>query len=321
MSWVNYLDFLMLPSQHFKLEPGSTQSFVAFDLDGTLVCYKNGMAPYKLDTPADNYNFLGPVKEKIIELSKSYLIFIISNQSNIPESKARFIENIWRELDCIPYVFVANKDNQFRKPNPTFMEIIPRILYVTLNHATSYYCGDAIGEHDPYPPYRWGDADFMFTRNCGLNFVRPIDLFVPNNRVADTELVIMLGNMGSGKTTYATMLQTQHGYHRYSQDECKDLTKKQGEVIHLLQSGQKVVLDATFASTEKRYPWIYLACQLGKRVTIAWCIRDGRPFNKLRPLYGLKAVPEVAYNTHYTKIFNDPQNDQLAPYVTVIKIC
>lgn len=321
MSWVNYSDFLMIPSHHYRLEQGSTKSFIAFDLDGTLVCYKNGLAPYKLDTPPTNYNFLGPVKEKILELSKSYVILIISNQSNLPESKAEFIENIWRELDCIPYVFIAHKDNQYRKPNSTFMEVIPKILGVTFNHSTSYYCGDAIHKNDPYPPYRWNNADYMFSVNSRINFIRPNELFIPDNKIPTTELVICMGCAGSGKTTFATMLQTQHGYHRYSQDECKDLTKKQDEITRLLQSGNKVVLDATFPSTEKRYTWIYLACQLGKKVTIAWCIRDGRPFNKLRPLSGLKSVPEVAYIVHYINKFNDPENDNLTPYVTIIKIC
>jgi hypothetical protein len=63
-----------------------------------------------------------------------------------------------------------------------------------------------------------------------------------------------------------------------------------------LAAGSSVVVDATHGSAKNREPYIALTpCR------ILWHVRDGRPFNALRPA----PVPEVAYAI-YAKYFVRP---------------
>lgn len=300
-NWQNYNDQFLFLQGHL-----STNKIFGFDLDGTLITYRNGHNPIRYNaTTSDNWHFLGPIKEKILELSKDYTIFIITNQGSISSEKKQMIENIWNTLDRIPFVLCAHKKNEFRKPNPTFLNVIRQII-PSLDISQSFFCGDAVGPSDKFPPYQWGSDDYEFAVNCGFKFVRPIDVFGVSNVVPTQDLVIMMGTPGSLKTTFAQLLEENYGYRKFSQDELGDLTKRISHVRNLLMEGQKVVLDATFAKLDNRLPWLQLAHSLGKTVMIAWSIRDGRFFNKLRT----NPVSHFAYDgPHgYVKNFNDPEN-------------
>src|SRR5581483_7879578 len=76
----------------------------------------------------------------------------------------------------------------------------------------SFYCGDAVGPQDPNPMYRWSDTDVKFAANCGLKFLRPEDLLpaqVPPELTGQQELIIMVGQPGSGKSTFAQKLKSE----------------------------------------------------------------------------------------------------------------
>lgn len=273
-----------------------------FDLDGTLTTYRNGHDPARplTDNP-NNWQFLGPVKEKILELSREYTIFIITNQSNLKSVKKDMIQYIWEALDKIPFVLCAHMKNQYRKPNTAFLGIINQII-PSLNISQSYFSGDAVGPSDKFIPYQWGTVDADFAVNCGFNFVRPIDLFGYSSIIPKQDLVIMVGNPGSWKTTFSKLLETNYGYVRMSQDEVSELSRRICYIRQFLLEGRKVVLDATFAKFDKRLPWLQLAHELGKSVMIAWVIRDGRCFNKLRS----EPISHFAYSG-YVKNFSDPE--------------
>lgn len=115
-----------------------------------------------------------------------------------------------------------------------------------------------------------------------------------------------MGVPGSGKTGLAKRIES-HGYVRYSQDEKGDLQRKKcvKEMESQLNNGNKIVIDATHASSTKRKTFIDLANRLGKNIHILWLLRDGRSFNELRTD---KKVPEVAYAI-YTKYFSSPENN------------
>lgn len=303
----------------------STNKIAAFDLDGTLIVYRNGHDPVKYNTVEENnWQFLGPIKNKIIELSKDYTIFIITNQLNLSQSKKNMISLVWNALDRIPFVLCAHKKNEYRKPNTTFMNVINSMLYsngllqkntqLQFDIKESFYCGDAVGINDPFVPYRWSSDDYQFSVNCGLKFIRPIDLFGCSNVIPTQDIVIMMGTPGSLKTTFAKLLENNFGYIRLSQDEVGDLSKKLSYVYNGLMEGQKFVLDATFAKFQNRQPWLEIAQRLNKTVMIAWIIRDGRLWNKLRP----NPISHFAYDgPHgYCKNFNDPElNTQGYKYV------
>lgn len=310
--WVNHNnDFLMLNGRLIN-----SDKIYGFDLDGTLTTYKNGHDPKKYNSVnPDNWIFLGPVKEKILELSKIYNIFIITNQPNVSQEKLKMIENIWESLDRIPYVLCANKKNIYRKPEIGFIRIIQDILNsvkITLDISNSYFCGDAIGEEDIFVPYRWSFDDKQFTIKCGLNFIRPIDLFGVSKVIPSQDIVMMMGTPGSWKTTFSKLLEQHYGYVRFSQDEIGDLKNHLLTAENFLKSGNKIVLDATFASINNRLPWIQIAKKLNKSLLIAWVIRDGRPWNNLRS----KPISHFAWigSNGYEKNFSDPRDKPMIGY-------
>lgn len=283
----------------------NSNKFYGFDLDGTLIVYRDGHDPVRYNTvEPNNWQFLGKVKEKLLELSKEYTIIIITNQFNLSENKRIMIENIWRMLDCIPFVLCANKKNEFRKPNTGFLNVIKQMI-PSVNFTESYYSGDAVGESDCFIPYKWSSDDFDFSRNCGLKFSRQCDIFSCSNVIPTQDIVIMVGNPGSCKTTFSKLLEQNFGYTRFSQDEIGKLETKIQIIKNELLIGKKVVLDATFAKLENRMHFLMLAKELNKSVMIAWVIRDGRCWNRLRT----EPVSHFAYDGKfgYTKNFNDPE--------------
>ncbi len=60
-----------------------------------------------------------------------------------------------------------------------------------------------------------------------------------------------------------------------------------------------------FACLSNRMYWLTIGKMLSIKMAIVWCIRDGRPFNKLRD----KPVSHFAYDGKYgyTKNFSDPE--------------
>lgn len=303
--WENYHDeFLFIPGNIIN-----SNKIFAFDLDQTLITFKDGQDPIKYNNvDPNNWIFLGPIKEKILELSSEYSIFIITNQPKISDSKRQLIENVWEALDRIPYILCAHKDNLYRKPSPKFIDIISMLLFtngITIDKRNSYFSGDAVGPLDKFPPYQWSSDDYVFAINAGINFIRPIDLFGISSVVPTQDIVIMMGTPGSLKTTFAKNFETQYGYKRLSQDEVGDLKNKISEVRDGLLKGEKFVLDATHASLSNRLPWLNLTNQLNKKVMIAWIIREGRPWNKLRS----KPVSHFAYVGKYGYVnnFDDPE--------------
>lgn len=298
--------------------------FIGFDLDGTLINYKDGLDPKFYPGDPSNWHFLGNgILDKLKELDLNYTIFIITNQLNVNECKLQMIQQVFNSLEQLPHILIANKRNIYRKPSAGFTNLIEKILQINninFNRENSYYCGDTIGKNDPYPPYqRESGDDLQFSLQSGIKFIRPCDLFpkfdwipydvINNQNVMKYNLIIMMGNPGSGKTTYSKSLETYASYVRFSQDEVGDLEKQSKNILSHLMLNHNVVLDATFPSNIKRILWITMANKLSLKVAIVWCIRDGRPFNSLRET----PVSHFAYSGKYgyTKNFNDPYEKHL----------
>lgn len=298
------IDYLYLPGTS-----PLRNKICAFDLDGTLIVYKDGTDPKRYPSESNDYVFLGNIKEKLIELNREYCIFIITNQMNISEAKFQMIQLVVNDLDRIPHVLIAHRKNNYRKPNPTFLTVLTQLVQNQIDVKNSYYCGDAIGKEDPFIPYQWGEDDKNFALAMGFNFVRPIDLFGKayfspyHNGKLIYDLILTMGTPGSGKTYVSKDLEKNFGYVRFSQDETGTLTKITSVIIETLKI-RPCVLDATFASYQNRKYWIDIAKSLNKTCCILWFIRDGRPFNSLRE----NPITHFAYS-NYKKTFIDPSND------------
>jgi len=329
--------------------------FAFFDMDKTLITPKNARNPYTLHIDPDTYNFtyLGNKKD-IISLFQSlkaqrYVIAIITNQSrytDLLQSKIDHLrEDLENELGWSPYIFIG-RNNKYLKPATGTFKLLCKILgfeYSELNidflrkidkgMPHFFMVGDASGKEDTFPPYRYASTDRDFAKNLSLlldkrytvcHYVRPIDIFGSYTITPRScqELVITVGNPGSGKSTASYVLEKE-GYKICISDVIKNRIKLAECVKENLENGDSVVVDAMNPYKAKRRDYIKIAKELDIPVRILWFIRDGRPFNALRgtydsvlggyrtdaTFYHKEPVPEVAFNT-YSKQFEEPSKDE-----------
>jgi bifunctional polynucleotide phosphatase/kinase len=293
-----------------------------FDVDGTLIQSKSGR---RYADSVDDWIF---TYESVPDVLHSYYddgwtVALISNQSVWNEDSRSKLESVLKALHRIngwvPWCLVAtgsargkNADTVYRKPARGLYDVLLRQLGRSeCDIKELCMCGDAVGAEDPSPAYRWADSDRGFARNIGATFLRPCDVFPRRNSSVDTitldtttqEVVILVGNPGSGKSTTGKAF-AEAGYVHVEQDTLKNKSETQKHVKHAIASGRSVVVDATHGSREIRSAYIDMARQMAIGCRIVWHPRDGRPYNALRE----KPVPEIAY-VMYTKHFQDPRDD------------
>jgi len=298
--------------------PKTAKNLFLIDVDGTLITSKSGR---RWAADADDWIFLGNVPATLQKLkTEGWIVALISNQSDWKTSPAPAAKmaSILAALESIngwtPWCLVATstrkeKDTKYRKPARGLYDVLLAQLCSTCTDcscapiAKIHMCGDAIGPADPFPPYRWADSDAAFAAAIGAIFVRPTDLFPSPPSIAPTteqELVLLVGNPGSGKSSTGRSLATA-GYIHLEQDVVGTKAAVKKAALAALKTGKSVVVDATHGSQVNRDPYIALATDKKIPLRIVWHIRDGRPFNALRE----KPVPEVAYAV-YSKHFVEP---------------
>lgn len=283
---------------------------------------------------------------------KGYMIAFITNQSRYEEGTEAYkkkFDNIRKDfkehLGWSPYIFICISD-EYLKPSPKSFLLFCSLLFtkqkIIINNLLKktsilgkeyyncFYCGDASGKSDPFVPYRYAATDRNFTAGISELFlnemkVRNICKYIrasyffgvhTPNTIDEQELIINIGNPGSGKSSTAYRFRNR-GY-----KVCvAELLKKSDSLIDCvknnLQKGNSVVLDGMNYSKDKRKVFIDMSKDMNIPVRLLWFIRDGRPFNQLRGkakevntmYYHLKPVPEVAYNT-YSKYFEEPTKDE-----------
>jgi hypothetical protein len=209
-----------------------------------------------------------------------------------------------------------------------------------VNLPQCFMVGDAVGKEDPYLPYRYSNVDKMYAKNISqefrnthknllkniprdyefCKFIRASDFF-PHHKVeprAHRELVITVGQPGSGKSTTSALLQ-KAGYDVCVSDFIKDKDLLIDCVKKSLESKNRVVVDALNFSKEQRSRYTKLARAMKVTIRILWFVREGRPWNAVRgkeeamilgTTYKHKEpVPEVAY-ANYSKNFEEPTEDE-----------
>lgn len=283
-----------------------------FDVDGTIVVSKSGRRWAANDK---DWIFVSDVPEVFKRYHESgWVVALVSNQSewklsDTPRAKfqsildALTVANGWA-----PWCFVATakpkeKDTVYRKPARGLYDILLASLCITPTEV--YMCGDACGPDDPNPSYRWSDSDYRFAENIGAEFRHPSDVFHRDRPFIlpppKQEIVILVGNPGSGKTSRACYFNMAGYYTHLEQDVIGTKAAVLKAAKKAVAEKKSIIVDATHGSHVNREPYINLAKEHNIPYRILWHIRDGRAFNALRKT----PVPEVAYAV-YTKHFVEP---------------
>jgi DNA 3'-phosphatase len=339
-------------SNDFNFDPLKPR-LAMFDIDYTLITPKNGKNPYSLhqETDSHNYVYLGPIFDKFKALkNKGYTIALITNQMYWNRATQEYhtkFENIQKdfekELGWSPYIYIATNE-KFVKPNIAIFVLFAGhlsdgfVINSTYLQKTTpiqgietpnfFYCGDASGKKDSFPPYRWSSVDRNYAYNISeafnkyfnqsnlCKYIRPISFFGGHTPItrAQQELVIMVGNPGSGKSSTSFRFK-KRGYKVCVGEIVKN--KLLDCVSENLHKGYSVIVDSMNYSRKGRERYIKLAQELKLPVRILWFIRDGRPFNTLRgynseknTVYAhRKQVPDVVYNI-YSKKFEEPTKEE-----------
>jgi bifunctional polynucleotide phosphatase/kinase len=282
------------------------------DVDGTMITSKSGK---RWAQDANDWIFLGPIPEKLNTYKKNgWTIALVSNQSEWPKKteqiKGKFesiLGAIQKAHGWSPWLLLATnpKDTTFRKPGRGLYDVLLTKLNITEANVTEkQMIGDAAGPDQPFAAYGWANSDAKFAEAIGADFMVPnnpavfgsSEPFVPSKT---QELVLLMGNPGSGKSTTAKAMK---GYIHVEQDVTKDKKATFKATQKALETGDSVVVDATHATADNRKPYEDLAKSKNIPFRILWHIRDGRPFNQERPA----PVPELVY-ANYSKTFVEPK--------------
>lgn len=297
----------------------ASNNCVIFDFDGTLIANANNQAFYMDEKDENNFVLYAGVKEVLDELIElNVQIVIISNQSKINDCKLRQFEIFNSLFDDKILILIAHKKNEYRKPDIGFLNVIKEKINSD-DLEISFMCGDAANQDHEFPPYTWdkNEVDYMFAKNLKVDFYVPNEVFECNfdTYVPTEQLIIMVGNPGSGKSSVSKRLEMENGYNRFSQDELAlglvpNMSKKLNSVKNkkiftdLLNKGEHVILDACHSSEKLKRVWIDFANSLNIKYVFLWCVRDGTHFNDLRD----KPITSRAYPM-YTKHFSRPDNE------------
>ncbi len=273
-----------------------------FDVDGTILTSMKGSK-----IADEDFILLGPIEEIFSSLeSDGAVVALVSNQQIWNEAIPKF-ERLRILFPTVIQAVATGKGSPFRKPGTGLYDLILQLGDLK-QIKERHYVGDAVGPEATYPPYRWASSDAEFAAAIDAEFHEPLELFPhvaePKPVSTKQELILFVGNQGAGKSTLAAKFEAAD-YVVVNGDKLGTRAKVLKAAETAWAAKKSVVIDTTNPSKAKRQEIIDLLGTTKNQIRIFWFIRDGRPFNALRP----EPVPEIAYRM-YTKNFETPTEDE-----------
>ena len=313
------------------------KKIAGFDLDYTLIKPKSGK---KFPENSSDWKWLYPeVKSNLIKLSKdkSYVIVIFTNQLGLEKGKTKIedlkekFEQIQMELNINLIFLISDKDDIFRKPRVGMWKYLKK---KGVERNGSFYVGDAAGRiKDTKLPKDHSDSDRKFAINAKIDFYTPEVYFLFNkdktmerpweykgyqlnyNREKtkkikinkeDTNMILISGLPGSGKTRLAEKLAKKYNYSYLSLD--KDKSKLKSKLNKLIEDKKSVIIEGLLYSNEQRDKYLKLVdksyqkylIQLKTDMDLSYHLNNYRYLNKNGNM-----VPMVVYHT-YRKYYEKP---------------
>jgi len=143
----------------------SRKKAIFFDRDGVLNKSLVVDGKPKAPTKFKDFKIYKNLEELFIKLSKSYLIYVITNQPDFYEKKSRFVVNQMHKklketliIDKILCCFDVSNSSNDKKPNTGLIKKILRKKNINLSE--SFVIGD-----------RWRDIDLAHNLDCKSIFI------------------------------------------------------------------------------------------------------------------------------------------------------
>lgn len=348
MEWQNLDTYLYATNHSDKLH----RKYACFDLDDTIITTKSHKQ-FPINNSDWKFNFKN-VPVVIQEFhKKQYNIVIISNQAGISKKENGILEwqekinNIVQQLNVPMIVYVALSHDLYRKPFPTFWNLLTANKKV--NMKKSFYCGDACGRK-----YDFSDSDLKFALNCKLNFFIPENIFSDAENIfpiinypidfnhlqketkkfefipQQKEMIVMIGIPGSGKSTFVQKYLVPHQYEIINRDTIstkgdtfKTMTLCLNECSKYLKSGISIVIDNTNPTIDARQKFISLAKKYNYNIrcfVMDIDINLAKHNNFYRHYVSngkINLIPEIVYNK-YKKNYEEPNQEE--GFQSIIKV-
>lgn len=165
--------------------PGSIRStrVAAFDFDHTLAWSDSGLVFMRTENDwVPTTNTLINIFAKLIRDDWTVVIFAnqLENNPGFTKKALTRMNNFFSKLSnnfahVAPFMYVAIRDDEYRKPNRGMWEMFLNDTQLTPS-GESFYCGDAFAIDANNPLYRWGTYDFNFANNCNLAYYTPEEI-------------------------------------------------------------------------------------------------------------------------------------------------
>lgn len=287
--------------------PVFREKMASFDYDWTLVHPKDGKTfPSSIDDWVWMYPNIPTLLQKYYK--DGYMIVLFTNQSK--SWKCEQIKMVMNLLEIPLFIVIATEKLDY-KPNP----ILFNSLFgdKTINTLDSFYIGDALGRKSDF-----SDSDKVFAENIGIKCLSPEDVFrkdpleLPSLETykiplsSNTEIIIMVGYPGSGKSTIAKQMCKDPKYIHIAGDKYKTSSKMRKAALPFILDSKSIVFDATHSSIKKRQEYIDLSRKYNyevKCIHMTTSLEESYKRNKARS-EDLQ-VPKIAYSV-YKKYYQEP---------------